>query len=73
MGGPHSSPAQEVSPLLAARLRLQILEDIKVGVASVLGVGNWFLTDLDLMLKCLVSLATLIYIVMRILRLNKRG
>jgi len=52
---------------------LQILEDIKVGVASVLGVGNWFLTDLDLVLKCLVSLATFIYIVIRILRLNKRG
>ena len=56
---------------LSKCLKVQLIDDFKVGVASILGVGNWFLTDIDLVLKCLVSLATLVYIIMRCFRLNK--
>ena len=41
------------------------LDDIKVGVASVTGLGNWLL-EIDILLKAGVSLATLVYIVLKI-------
>jgi len=41
------------------------LDDIKVGVASVTGLGNWLL-EIDILLKVGVSLATLVYIVLKI-------
>ena len=41
------------------------LDDIKVALASVTGLGNWML-EIDILLKVGVSLATLIYIVLKI-------
>jgi hypothetical protein len=47
-----------------------VIDDLKVGAASILGVGTLFLEDVDLVLKCLVSLATLIYIILRCIKLK---
>lgn len=41
------------------------LDDMKVGVASVTGIGNWML-QIDVILKVAISVATLIYIVLKI-------
>jgi hypothetical protein len=41
------------------------LDDLKVGFASVTGLGNWML-EIDILLKVGISLATLIYIVLKI-------
>ena len=41
------------------------LDDIKVGFASVTGLGNWIL-EIDIMPKVGISLATLVYIVLKI-------
>jgi len=41
------------------------LDDIKVGFASVTGLGNWML-EIDIILKAGISLATLVYIVLKI-------
>ena len=41
------------------------LDDMKVGVASVTGIGNWML-QIDVILKVSISVATLIYIVLKI-------
>ena len=41
------------------------LDDLKVGFASVTGLGNWML-EIDIILKAGISLATLIYIVLKI-------
>ena len=41
------------------------LDDIKVGAASVTGIGNWML-QIDVILKVAISVATLIYIVLKI-------
>ena len=40
-------------------------DDLKVGFASVTGLGNWIL-EIDIMLKVGISLATLVYIVLKI-------
>ena len=39
--------------------------DIKVFLASITGLGNW-LVDIDLILKVGISLASLIYIILKI-------
>jgi len=41
------------------------LDDLKVGFASVTGLGNWVL-EIDIVLKAGISLATLVYIVLKI-------
>jgi|TARA_R100000049_G_C1878029_1_gene35396 hypothetical protein len=41
------------------------LDDLKVGFASVTGLGNWML-EIDILLKVGISLATLVYIVLKI-------
>ena len=41
------------------------LDDLKVSLASVTGIGNWML-QIDVLLKVLISLATLVYIVIKI-------
>ena len=41
------------------------LDDLKVGFASVTGLGNWML-EIDIVLKAGISLATLVYIVLKI-------
>ena len=41
------------------------LDDIKVGSASITGIGNWML-EIDVILKVAISVATLIYIVLKI-------
>ena len=47
------------------------LDDMKVGVASVTGIGNWML-QIDVILKVSISVATLNYIVLKIKeQLNK--
>ena len=47
------------------------LDDIKVLVASVSGLGNWLL-EIDILLKVAISLATLLYIVLKIQQLLKK-
>ena len=46
------------------------LDDLKVSFASVTGLGNW-LVDIDLILKVGISLASLLYIVLKIKELLK--
>ena len=41
------------------------MNDLKVALASVTGLGNWVL-EIDIVLKVGISLATLIYIVLKI-------
>ena len=47
------------------------LDDIKVAIASVTGLGNW-LVDIDLLLKIGISGASLVYIVLKIRQLLKK-
>ena len=47
-------------------------DDFKVMVASVSGLGNW-MVDIDLFLKVAISLASLIYIVLKIRKLIKNA
>ncbi len=44
------------------------LDDLKVLAASVSGIGNWLL-EIDILLKVSISLATLVYIVLKIRQL----
>lgn len=44
------------------------LDDFKVFIASTAGIGNW-MVDIDLFLKILVSLASLVYILKRTVNL----
>jgi len=48
------------------------LDDIKVCIASVTGLGNWML-DIDMILKVGISMATLFYIILKIRQLLKNG
>ena len=41
------------------------LDDIKTALASVVGLGNW-MVEIDLILKVGISLASLIYIILKI-------
>lgn len=41
------------------------MDDLKVGFASVTGLGNW-LVDIELVLQITISLASLFYIVLKI-------
>ena len=41
------------------------LDDVKVSAASVTGIGNWML-QIDVLLKVAISVATLVYIVLKI-------
>ena len=41
------------------------IDDLKVGFASVTGLGNWML-EIDILLKVGISIATLVYIVLKI-------
>jgi len=41
------------------------LDDIKVAGASATGIGNWML-QIDVLLKVAISVATLIYIILKI-------
>tara|TARA_R100001443_G_scaffold112258_1_gene125676 strand:- start:399 stop:551 length:153 start_codon:yes stop_codon:yes gene_type:complete len=47
------------------------LDDIKVAIASVTGLGNW-LVDIDLVLKVGISVASLIYISLKIRELLRK-
>tara|TARA_R100001015_G_C4621736_1_gene178995 strand:+ start:486 stop:692 length:207 start_codon:yes stop_codon:yes gene_type:complete len=48
------------------------LDDIKTGLASVIGLGNW-MVEIDLMLKVSISTASLVYIILKIRALLKNG
>lgn len=48
------------------------LDDLKVMLASVSGLGNW-MVDIDLFLKVAISLASLIYIILKIRKLIKNA
>jgi len=41
------------------------LDDLKVSVASGAGIGNWML-QIDVLLKVAISVATLVYIILKI-------
>lgn len=46
--------------------------DVKVGFASVGGLGNWML-EIDTVLHILISVASLIYIILKIVQLIKNN
>ena len=48
------------------------LDDLKVLVASTTGIGNWLL-EIDILLKVTISLVTLLYIVLKVKQLLKKG
>ena len=41
------------------------MADLKVGLAAATGIGNW-LVDIELILQITISLASLVYIVLKI-------
>jgi len=43
------------------------VDDVKVLIASVAGLGNW-LVDIDLILKIVLSAASLVYVVLQIIK-----
>ena len=49
------------------------LDDLKVTFASATGLGNW-LIDMDLVIKLMLSLASLLYVILKIKHLleNKK-
>ena len=47
-------------------------DDFKVAISSVTGLGNW-LVNIDLVLKISISVASLIYIGLKIKQLLKNG
>ena len=47
-------------------------DDIKVAVASITGIGNW-MVSIDLVLKVGISLAALIYIILKIKELINKN
>ena len=47
-------------------------DDLKTGIASLVGIGNW-MVSIDLVLKVGISLASLIYIILKIRELIKNG
>ena len=47
-------------------------DDIKVAVASITGIGNW-MVSIDLVLKVGISLASLIYIILKIKELINKN
>ena len=47
------------------------LDDLKVLVASVSGIGNWLL-EIDILLKVAISLATLLYITLKVQELLRK-
>ena len=47
-------------------------DDFKVAIASATGIGNW-MVSIDLVLKVGISLASLIYIILKIRELVKNG
>ena len=46
------------------------LDDLKVAIASVAGLGNW-MVEIDLILKVAISVASLVYISLKIRQLLK--
>lgn len=46
------------------------LDDLKVAIASATGLGNW-MVEIDLVLKVAISVASLIYIGLKIRKLLK--
>jgi hypothetical protein len=47
-------------------------DDLKVAIASATGLGNW-MVEIDLVLKVAISVASLIYIGLKIRQLLKNG
>lgn len=47
-------------------------DDLKVAIASATGLGNW-MVEIDLVLKVAISVASLIYIGLKIKQLLKNG
>ena len=48
------------------------LNDVKVAIASASGLGNWML-EIDTALHVLISVASLVYIVLKIKQLITKG
>ena len=46
------------------------LDELKVAIASITGLGNW-MVEIDLVLKVAISVASLIYIGLKIRKLLK--
>ena len=44
------------------------LDDLKVTIASAGGLGNW-LVDMDILIKLLISLVSLVYITLKVKQL----
>jgi hypothetical protein len=56
----------DVKVLIASVCQMNI-DDVKVLIASVAGLGNW-LVDIDLILKIVLSAASLVYVVLQIIK-----
>ena len=52
-------------------MRMIDFNDVKVGFASVSGLGNWML-EIDTVLHILISVASLVYIILKIIELIKK-
>ena len=48
------------------------LDDLKVAIASATGLGNW-MVEIDLVLKVAISVASLVYISLKLRQLLKNG
>jgi hypothetical protein len=53
-------------------MKLIDFNDVKVGFASVGGLGNWML-EIDTVLHILISVASLVYIILKIVQLIKNN
>ncbi len=42
------------------------IEDLKCGFATIIGVGNWPIDALDLSLKIILTVASIVYVSIRI-------
>ena len=46
------------------------MDDVKVALATISGIGNWLL-QVDILLQVLISIASLLYIIARLVKLMK--
>ncbi len=48
------------------------LEDVKCGIAAIVGVGNWPIDAIDLSLKILLTALSIVYVAVRIAKELKK-
>jgi len=50
---------------------LSLIDDIKVFCSATIGVGNWWIETIDVYMKIAVSFVTVIYIILKCVKLLK--